>query len=131
LSTREASAAAKPPSIPAGLFETDQLLRRWGGENRRYINSGGIHPLERIRLLRDGAVFSAPAPEPGEYEIIDQILATSPDDTRAFIIFWYEPSRTVIQKANVMNRSRAQAYNELKNHLSYMKGRLNARGVWV
>lgn len=126
--------ATKPaaPSIPPGLFETDQLLRRWGSESRRYVNSGGMHPLERIRLLRDGAVFSQAAPAPQEYEIIDQILASSPDDTRTFIVLWYASSdRTVMQKAHVMNISRAQAYIELKMHLSYMRGRLNARGVQV
>lgn len=126
-------APTKPPaSIPPGLFETDQLLRRWGGESRERFGGGSMHALERIRLLRDGAVFAQPPPAPKEYEIIDQVLTTSPDDTRAFIVLWYcELGRTVIQKAGVLRISRAQAYIELKMHLSYMRGRLNARGVQV
>lgn len=128
------AASAKPAalSVPPALSETYLLLQRWGGSRGSREGNGGMHPLERIRLLRDGAIFCAPAPEPKEYEIIDQILATSPDDTCAFIIFWFtERGRTVNQKANVMNISRAQAYIELKMHLSYMRGRLNARGVQV
>lgn len=121
------------PSIPAGLVETDQLLRKWGaGEFRARGRGATMHALERLRLLRDGTVFSPPAPEPEEYKIIDNVLATSPEDTKRFIVFWYcETDRTVISKATFLRISRAQAYIELRMHLAYFKGRLNGRGVNV
>jgi hypothetical protein len=128
LSTSESRYA---PKLDISLIETDNLLKRWAagerlsGERRR-------HPLEAIRLLRDGAVLGgSDAPVAEEIMILDEIISTGPKDTKAFLEVWYGDSSPVSLKAQRLGISRTVVYTKHKEHLQYIRGRLHGRGVKV
>lgn len=123
------NAARYAPRLDDKLIETDALLRKWADMERE---RSPLHPLEKIRLLRDGAVLGGgDAPVPEEIMILDEILSSSPKETRAFVIVWYCDRSPVIIKANRLGISRAQIYIDLKENLQYIRGRLHERGVRV
>src|SRR5690606_29003334 len=89
-------------SLDPALVATDKLLRMWGTGADAIGGGGSLHPLEKIRLLRDGAVFGrGPIPPPKEIEVCDHVIASSPEDTQAFLKVWYrDPFTPVIVKAD-------------------------------
>lgn len=115
--------------LDTDLIETDDLLKRWAKGSR--IASTPIHPLERMRMLRDGTVFSQPAPTQKEIFICDEVVTQSPQDVKTFIVLWYCDGRPVSLKALHLGLHRSTMYTHLGKKLSYIRGQLNARGVKV
>jgi len=130
MSMIERQAPPPPFIVPAGLDATDQLLKRWGAGSRDR-RGGSLHPLERLRMLRDGTVFSEPVPPPKEFEIIDNVLATCEPYTKNFIVLWYCEMQSVRVKATTLGYSKTQMYVEWRVQVSYVRGRLHARGLQV
>jgi hypothetical protein len=131
LSTIATSESRYAPKLDVSLIETDNLLRRWAA-GERLGGGGGLHPLEAIRLLHDGAVLGgSDAPAAEEIMILDEIISTGPVETKAFIKTWYCNSSPVYLKAQRLGISRTVIYTKHKEHLQYVRGRLHGRGVKV
>lgn len=119
------------PKLDVSLIETDNLLKRWAA-GERLGGGGGLHPLEAIRLLHDGAVLGgSDAPESEEIFILDEIITTGPVDTKAFVNVWYRNGSPVYLKAQRLGIARSTIYTKHKEHLQYIRGRLHGRGVRV
>lgn len=119
-------------SIENCLIATDHLLHKWGrgdGADR----GPGIHPLKKIQLMHDGAIFGGgPIPPPREIEVCERIVLTSPQETQAFLKLWYRDTVTpVYVKADRLRISRAKIYTEWSKHVGYIRGRLHGHGVKV
>lgn len=119
------------PRLDDSLIGTDALLRRWA-QDEIVGQRSGLHPLEAIRLLHDGAVLGgSDAPIPAEIGILDEIIRTGPADTRAFVDVWYRDRAPVYLKAQRLGIARSTIYEKHKQHLQYIRGRLHGRGVKV
>jgi hypothetical protein len=112
------------------LIPTDRLLKTWAAGEGKGARSP-MHPLERIRLLHDGAVLGGAAPLPKEVEICDLVVRTSPDRERLFIVTWYRDGSPVYLKAARLGMHRSTMYTELGKTLSFIRGRLHGHGVKV
>jgi hypothetical protein len=131
MTTTATSEVRYAPKLDVSLIETDNLLKRWAA-GERVGAGGGLHPLEAIRLLHDGAVLGgSDAPVAEEIMILDEIISTGPKDTRAFLQVWYQNSSPVYLKARRLGISRTLIYTKHKEHLQYIRGRLHGRGVNV
>ena len=107
--------------LPDELIPTDGLLRRWGRalvENER----GGMHPLERIRLMHDGAVLSGVREDGQWFDIVDVEVSRAPETVRRVIKAWYGNRGSSAVKASRLGMSRAQLYVEWRGALRYMQG---------
>lgn len=131
MSTTGTSESRYAPKLDASLIGTDNLLKRWAAGER--LGGGrGLHPLEAIRLLHDGAVLGgSDAPTAEEIMILDEIISTGPKDTKALLELWYRDSSPVNLKAQRLRISRTVLYTRYKEHLQYIRGRLHGRGVKV
>jgi hypothetical protein len=121
-------------SIENCLIATDLLLQKWGGGGDNIpTGENKLHPLERMRLIRAGALIpTGPIPPPREIEICERIVLTSPQETQAFLKLWYRDTLTpVYVKADRLRISRAKIYTEWSKHVGYIRGRLHGHGVKV
>lgn len=131
MSTTAASESRYAPKLDVSLIETDNLLKRWAA-GERMGGGGGLHPLEAIRLLHDGAVLGgSDAPTSEEIMILDEIISTGPKETKAFLDVWYRNGSPVYLKAQRLGISRTVIYTKHKEQLQYIRGRLHGRGVSV
>lgn len=119
------------PSMDVVLIPTHRLCEQWAcneGDNER----SPMHPLERMRLLHDGAVLGGgDVPQPVEVKILAEIISKAPTDVHAFVRMWYCDHSPVYIKADRLGISRTTIYAELKGHLQYLRGRLHERRVKV
>lgn len=120
------------PTLPEDLEPLDRMLDRWGSGS--YVPMrGGLHPLERMRLEKEGALFSAtgPIPTPDEYLKLDDIVRSSPEWCNALIVVWYRSDAPVIVKARRIGVSRTTIYERWKQALRWVQGAMHARGVAI
>jgi hypothetical protein len=121
-------------SIDNSLIATDLLLRQWGsGADNMPTGEGRMHPLERMRLIRAGALIpTGPIPPPREIEICERVVLTSPKAMQAFLKLWYRDTLTpVVVKADRLRISRAKIYTVWSQNVHYIRGRLHGHGVKV
>ena len=91
-----------------------------------------MHPLERLRLLHDGAVLGgAPLDMPNDLLAFDQIFARAPQFTKAVMDVWYKSPAPANVKASRLHISRAALYMHWKSSLWYFRGGLHARGLTI
>jgi hypothetical protein len=116
--------------IDPELAGTDGLADRW---SKFRDEAKGLHPLEAIRLMHDGAVLGGYSGMPDDVAAFDEIYShpETPKVTRAFILMWYTDPAPVYVKANRLGVSRSTLYADLKGHLQYMRGRLHAKNIMV
>lgn len=116
------------PSMDVALIPINRLCEQWaaGYDDTRAT----LHPLEKIRLLHDGAILGGgTAPLMEEIKILDEIISKAPTEVHAFVHMWYCDGAPVKIKADRLGISRATLYNDLKGHLQYLRGRLHGRGL--
>lgn len=112
-------------ALTADLQPVDRVLTRWGNYERN--NPTPIHPLEKIRLLHDGAVFSGPVPEQEWIVLVDGVVTKAPQLIGALLRVWYCRNDPVAVKANRLGISRAQIYIEWRSALRYVQGALGEK----
>jgi hypothetical protein len=112
-------------TLAPDLQPIDRVLTRWGKHERR--PSMPIHPLEKIRMLHDGAVFSGPVPEPDWILLIDSAVTKAPNEVRVLIVRWYCFADPVTVKAQRLGLSRASLYTHWHGALRYMQGSLGEK----
>lgn len=119
------------PAMDVVLIPTHRLCEQWA-VNESDSDRSPMHPLEKMRLLHDGAVLGGgDAPEPVEVKILSQIISKAPTEVHAFVHMWFRDHAPVYVKADRLGISRTTIYADLKGHLQYLRGRLHERGVRV
>ena len=114
-------------TIDQELVRVDSLASRWASGTRN--GGGSLHPLEALRLMKDGAVLGGTVPPmPDDVLAFDQVYASSPARTKSVVEVWYRQGGSAKQKARRLNIARATLYLEWKTALSYFRGRLHAKG---
>lgn len=113
------------------LVPVDQLLDAWA-RDARTGTGGGMHPLERLRLIHDGAVLGGAQLSNDEIMIlVDQTFLASPPRTKLLIEIWYRVGSPVTVKAKRLGISRDMIYKHWRDALWYLKGALRAKGLHV
>lgn len=107
------------------LAAVDRVLIKWGRYERD--NTRQMHPLERIRMMHDGAVFSGAAPEPQWVEIVDTVVRKAPSHVSSVIVIWYTQPDPVTVKASRLGMGRSTLYNYWNNALRYVQGALGEK----
>jgi hypothetical protein len=114
------------------LVATDKLLDAWARDGRRGTGGGGMHPLERLRLLHDGVVLGPPDMSNDEVMIIvDRAVLDSPERTRLLLATWYKSNSPSQVKARRLGISRSALYTHWRAALWYIRGLLRGRGISV
>jgi hypothetical protein len=123
------------------LISTDALIRRWFRLEWR-SSPATLHPLEKIRLLHDGAVFGGgvPGKEPADLAACSEIM----DDLKRkhrraedgaslwdFAVLWYDDAAPIDEKARRQEISRATLYRRWRSLLIYFRERLRVKGASV
>jgi hypothetical protein len=120
-----------PAQLEADLAPTDQLLDAWARDGREG-QGGGMHPLEVMRLIHEGAVLGADKLSTDEILIlVDKTYLASPARTKALIDVWYKSPLPVTVKAKRLGISRAAMYTQWKAMLWYFRGALRSSGLIV
>jgi hypothetical protein len=118
-------------SLDPELQPVNQLLDAWARDAREG-QGGGMHPLERLRLLHDGAVLGGERLSNDEILIlVDRVYLDSPPRTKALIDAWYKSNSPVQTKAYRLGISRTTIYRHWNITLSYFRGALRARGLMI
>lgn len=113
------------------LVPTDNLLDAWARDGRQG-QGGGMHPLEIMRLLHEGAVLGADKLSTDEILIlVDKTYLASPARTKALIDVWYKSPAPVTVKAKRLGISRAALYVQWRAVLWYVRGALRAQGLGI
>jgi hypothetical protein len=113
------------------LIPIDQLLDAWARDGREG-RGGGMHPLERLRLIHDGAVLGAAQLSNDEILIlVDRAYLDSPERTRALLDVWYKSGTPAQVKAYRLGISRAALYVHWRAALWYLRGVLRTRGLTI
>jgi hypothetical protein len=111
------------------LIKIDQLLDAWARDGRPG-QGGGMHPLERLRLIHDGVVLGGDRLSNDEIMILlDQAYLTSPPRTKALLDVWYKSSSPAQVKAHRLGISRAALYTHWRAALWYLLGVLREKGL--
>lgn len=120
-------------TIDPELVAVDKLLDAWARDAREGGQGGGMHPLERLRLLHDGAVFGSDAPMSNDeiLIIVDRAYLMCPVRTRAVLSAWYKSQAPAEVKARRLGISRTALYTHWKSALWFIRGVLIARGLRV
>jgi hypothetical protein len=121
-------------SIENSLIATDRLLKQWANGADLVERGPGIHPLKKIQLMKDGAVFGGggPIPEPKEVTICELLIRKSPQETQLFLKLWYRDTITPVGvKASRLGISRSEIYARWREQVNYIRGRLHGHGVKV
>ena len=112
------------------LRATDELAIRYYRLRGRYGNGGGMHPLEKIRLLHDGAVFGGgEIPLPQDVMLFDEVYSKATKFTKLFMDSWYASNDPAEVKARRLGISRSSFYSEWKAQLWYFNGALTTKGL--
>ena len=118
---------SRAPRLSPELESVDRLAVRWASGDR---SSGSLHPLEAIRLMRDGATFGGgKIPTPEDIMKFDQCFIGSSGRDKAIISVWYRTGGSADQKAKRLGISRASLYIEWGRTLSYFRGWLRAHAI--
>lgn len=118
------------PTSDSKLDEVDYLARRWASGEGAVDDRRGMHPLETIRLLHDGAVMGGgPIGVPPDIELFDECFRQAAGNHKAVIRVWYGNNWTVEAKAKRLGVSRATLYREWGRTLSHFQGWLRAHGL--
>jgi hypothetical protein len=113
------------------LVATDQLLDAWARDARRGTG-GGMHPLERLRLIHDGVILGPPEMSNDDIlMIVDRAYLECPEKTRALISIWYKSNAPAQVKAHRLGISRAALYSHWRAALWFLRGLLRGRGLSV
>jgi hypothetical protein len=115
------------------LVAVNSLMEAWGRDARDTGSRGGMHPLERLRLLHDGAVFGCEMSNDEIMISVDRVFLMCPARTRAMLLVWYRshahaPSTV---KSHRLGISRTALYNHWRAALWFIRGALVARGLRV
>ena len=114
------------------LVPVDQLLDAWARDAREGGQGGGMHPLERLRLIHDGAVLGAAQLSNDEIMIlVDRAYLDSPPRTKALLSAWYKSSAPAQVKAHRLGISRAALYTHWRAALWYLRGALRTKGLTI
>lgn len=125
------SVVRNPTKMDPELIPTNSWLQKWASGGMS-IGGSTLHPLERMRLMKDGAVFgNGTAPTPVEIQYVQEIVSSSPGRTKEFICMWYLDSAPVQIKADRLGIARSTIYADWGKHVSYVRGGLRAKGVKV
>lgn len=114
------------------LSAVDHLARRWASGEGASGERGGMHPLETIRLLHDGAVLGAgPVGVPADIALFDECYRQADGYQQGVISIWYGNNWTVDIKAARLGVSRATLYRVWSDTLSSFRGWLKAHGLEI
>ncbi len=117
--------------LDPALQPTDRLLDIWARDDRP-VGSGGLHPLEVMRLLQEGQVLGPESLTNDQVMIIvDQAILRSPADVQDFLKVWYKQPTPVIVKAQRLGVSRTGVYELWRNRVWFMRGMFRAKGLAV
>lgn len=123
-------------TIDPELVGVDSLLEAWARDAREGGQGGGMHPLERLRLLQLGAVFVAGGERAMSNDeimiIVDRAYLLCPERTRAILTVWYKSGNAPAEvKARRLGISRNTLYAQRRAALWFIRGILIARGLRV
>jgi hypothetical protein len=104
------------------LLPTDRHMQRWA------VGQGsGIPDPERALFLE-----SRLTPLPLDIDILtDQIVLSSPDHWRRFLVCWYRSDCSTEQLAADLGMGRDKLFIERRIVLAYLLGRLTASGIRI
>jgi hypothetical protein len=137
ITTEKRTAEGVAGTLTAELRPIDELAVRY---YRHAWDSGGtVHPLERLRQLHDGAVMGGViAPMPDDELLFDHVrakmgISEAPGiiRNRCVLDVWYGTGGSSQQKAKRLHVGRTTLYTYWQGALSYMRGRLNERGLRI
>jgi hypothetical protein len=118
-------------TLDPDLQPVDQLLDAWARDARQG-QGGGMHPLERLRLLHDGVVLGGEQLSNDEILIlVDRVYLDSPPRTKALLDVWYKSSSPAQVKAHRLGISRAALYTHWRATLWFFRGALRSRGLCI
>lgn len=117
--------------IDPELVAVDRILDAWARDARDTGAGGGMHPLERLRLLHDGAVFGSKMSNDEIMIIVDRAFLMCPVRTQAILSVWYRSNAPAQVKAHRLGISRTALYNHWRAALWFIRGALVARGLRV
>jgi hypothetical protein len=113
--------------LEAELKPVDAVAVRYYDSQREF---GPMHPLERLRLLKDGAVFGGPSEiYPDDLAAFDSAHAHAPTATKLLMDVWYKSGDPSYLKAARLGISRAALYVRWKSALWYFKGALEKKSL--
>lgn len=109
------------------------MLVRWSSEGELGPRRGGLHPLERLRLEKEGALVgrTGAIPTPRELFVLDEIVLAAPYKTRLFLVAWYRRPDPVTVKAKRLGIARSTIYVHWRRALEYVLGEMRRRGVGI
>lgn len=113
-------------SLPDDLIPVNSLLERWG-RGTRVVEGGGMHPLERMRLLHDGATLGGGGGDDEWLYIIDAEVSHAPGDVRSLIVVWYTLRVPLGVKMQRLGYQKTTIYVKRNEALRYMQGALRGK----
>lgn len=114
-------------SLPDDLIPVDSLLVRWG-RSTQVVEGGGMHPLERMRLMHDGAVLGGGGGSDDWLYVIDAEVSHAPGDVRSLVVVWYCHARLPLGvKMQRLGYSKTTIYVKRNESLRYMQGALRGK----
>jgi hypothetical protein len=137
ITTEKRTADGVPGSLTIELRPVDELAVRY--YKHAWEGGGSMHPLERMRLLHDGAIMGGViAPMPDDELAFDAIRARMGVSreaglmrNRSVLDCWYATGGSSLQKSKRLHISRSALYNYWRCALAYVRGRLNEQGILI
>lgn len=109
-------------SLDPRLMPTDRHMQRWA------VGQGSGIPDPDRALFPESRL----TPLPLDVDILtDQIVLTSPDHWRRFLVCWYRSDCSVEQLAVDLGMKRDKLFIERRIVLAYLLGRLTASGIRI
>lgn len=118
--------------IDPELQTVDRLCDAWARDGYYgSMGSGGMNPLEVLRLLAEGQVIGGAVSNDEIMIAVDQSILKAPARYKSTLTVWYKTPHPVEVKAKRLGLSRTALYTEWKMALAYLRGALHARGISV
>lgn len=120
-----------PASIDPDLVRVDQLCDAWSRDGNYIPTRSSLHPLEAMRLKREGELLGIDVADEEALFHVDQVILKSPARIRTVITVWYKNPGPADVKAKRLGLSRAALYIEWRMALVHLRAVLMERGVAV
>lgn len=125
MAATEAVRPAKVSKMDPKLVPINAVAERWSKADRQH---SPLHPLERMRLMHDGAVLGGAGGDTADVECFDKGYCAADQGTKAILNVWYRNTGSVDTKAKRIGCSREDLYREWRAALVEMKGFMRAHG---
>ena len=115
--------------LDPALVGIDSLIERWARLDRP---TRQLHPLEAMRLMRDGAVLGGGSGEVSDdVAAFDRCYCDAPEGKRALVTAIYCRRAPMSTIAGRLGISRSTLYAEWRASLEFFKGAMWAKGYKV